>query len=115
MMKNPLLQATMAGLGAVILYSTYIGMTSDSEVQSPQEYKQDTLNKLIDGLKKDLRENFEIDPPRSKEDGLLTREFMIKMHTLLYRYKKYAFDLIGEANFLHRIVLLREKQQFEEE
>jgi hypothetical protein len=45
---------------------------------------------VITALKKELRENFPIEMPRDSEDGLIQKEFFVKMHTLIYKYKKYG-------------------------
>ena len=56
------------------------------------------MKQVLDELKKELKDKFRIDPPHG-DDGLLTKDFMIKMHILLYKYKKYGQDMLGEANF----------------
>ena len=39
---------------------------------------------MLDELKKELKDKFRIDP--HGDDGLLTKDFMIKMHILLHKY-----------------------------
>ena len=41
-------------------------------------------------LKKELRESFSIELPKDSKDGLITKEFFVKMHALIYKYKKYG-------------------------
>jgi len=60
-------------------------------------------------LKKELRANFSFETPKDPEDGLMTREFFVRMHVLIYKYKKYGQDMLEEENFQQRISLLEMK------
>jgi len=39
---------------------------------------------------------------------------MVKMHTLLYKYKKYGTEMLAEANFHERVVYLRQADDLKE-
>ena len=39
----------------------------------------------------------------------MTREFFVRMHVLIYKYKKYGQDMLEEENFQQRISLLEMK------
>jgi hypothetical protein len=56
------------------------------------------MNQVIKALKKEMRESFPIEMPKDPEDGLIQKDFFVKIHTLIYRYKKYGQDMIEEAN-----------------
>jgi hypothetical protein len=77
--------------------------------------KEHTLDQVFDQLKKDLRSNFSFETPKDQEDGLLTREFFVRMHVLIYKYKKYGQDMLEEANFQQRINLLEQKDIIDQE
>jgi len=49
-------------------------------------------------LKSELKEHFPINPPKD-DDGLFSKQFMLDLHTLLYKYKKMGSELLGESNF----------------
>lgn len=81
----------MAGCAAVAMYLAYTMMRNSSEVNgSDNMSKEQTLDQVFSELKKELRQNFSFETPKDPEDGLLTREFFIKMHVLIYKYKKYG-------------------------
>lgn len=84
------------------MYLAYAMISKSSEVSSTQ-CKEQTLSQVFSELKKELRANFSFETPKDQEDGLLTREFFIKMHVLIYKYKKYGQDMLEEANFQSRI------------
>ena len=67
---------------------------------------------VLDNLKKDLVKMFPIDPER--EDGLLSKDFMIKMHGMLYKYKKYGTEMISELNWRERVELLRQAEEIKQ-
>lgn len=69
--------------------------------------KGQTIKMVIASLKQELKENFSINPTKG-EDGILSKDFMVKLHTLIYKFKKYATEFIAKANFDERITLLRE-------
>jgi hypothetical protein len=39
---------------------------------------------------------------------------MLKMHTFLYKYKKYGSEMIAESNMHERIDLLRQAEEMKE-
>jgi hypothetical protein len=86
LIRNPILQATLAGLGAMALYSAYALSDGAAAAGGGHVDKQQTAAEVLMNLKRELRSKFSSEPPRS-EDGLLTLEFMVGMHTLLYKYK----------------------------
>jgi hypothetical protein len=45
-----------------------------------------------------MRENYPIEMPKDPKDGLISKDFFVKIHALIYRYKKYGQDMIEEAN-----------------
>jgi len=55
-----------------------------------------------------------IEPSRDEDDGILTKEFMIKMHQILYMYKKYGTKMLAQANFSERISYLKEIEDLED-
>jgi len=57
-----------------------------------------------------LKEGHNMEPKRG-EDGMLSKDFMVSMHTILYKYKKYAADMIAEANFDERVSYLRQAEE----
>ena len=63
----------------------------------------------MNALKEELKQNHSCEPKRG-DDGWLSKEFLLQMHTILYSYKKYAIEIFSEANFRERIVTLREKK-----
>ena len=65
-------------------------------------------------LKKELRANFSIETPKDPEDGLMTREFFVRMHVLIYKYKKYGQDMLEEENFQRRVSLLELKDAIDQ-
>lgn len=87
--KGPLIRSTLAGCAAVAMYLAYSMMNRESEVTGIQT-KEETVNQVFLELKKELRSNFSFEMPKDNEDGLITREFFIKLHVLIYKYKKYG-------------------------
>ena len=71
--------------------------------------KDQTINSVFIALKKELRDNYPIEMPRDPEDGLISKEFFVRQHSLIYKFKKYGQDMIEEANFCARIAILQEK------
>ena len=61
----------------------------------------------------ELRQKFSFDAPR--QDGILTKQFFIDIHALIYKYKKYGMEMISEANFQERICFLEECEELKEE
>ena len=46
------------------------------------------------------------DGVQNGEDGLLSKDFMVKLHTLFYKHKRFGSEMIQNANFHERIVYL---------
>jgi hypothetical protein len=65
-------------------------------------------------LKKELRNDFSNRIPRD-DDGLPKKEFFVKMHALIYKYKKYGHELIGDVNTSERINLLEQIEEVKEQ
>lgn len=84
-LKLPLIHAALVGCAAVGLYYTVYYFTSDGNSSSVDsiEYKEITTKNLFDQLKKDLRKT-SFNPEREAETGILSSEFLMKLHTLLY-------------------------------
>ena len=90
-LQGPMLKSALAGGAAMSLYMFYSYLNRSYDVSSSEPMTKDqTINQVITALKKELRENFPIEMPRDPEDGLIEKEFFIKMHTLIYKYKKYG-------------------------
>lgn len=68
------------------------------------------MKKILDEFRQELTELFPLEPPRSPTDGLFTKEFFVKFHVILYRYRKTGSEIISEANFQERIVYLRQAE-----
>ena len=45
----------------------------------------------------------------------MTREFFVRMHVLIYKYKKYGQDMLEEENFQQRISHLEMKDAIDQE
>tara|TARA_B110000285_G_C14915468_1_gene509991 strand:- start:479 stop:850 length:372 start_codon:yes stop_codon:yes gene_type:complete len=61
-------------------------------------------------LKNELKEKYKShDIPRN-EKGQFTMEFMVDMHTLIYKYKLCGHEMIGEAFFKERIMILKQAE-----
>ena len=81
------------------MYVFYNYLTKTFEVSSSEPMsKEQTINQVFTALKKEMRESFPIEMPKDAEDGLIQKDFFVKIHTLIYRYKKYGQDMIEEAN-----------------
>lgn len=111
--KHPLVQAAAAGVGAMVAYASY-SMLFGTEVAATAQDKKTVMNRVLENLKTELKLRFEIEPLRSLEDGLLTKDFMVKMHTLIYKYKKYAMEMLADTNWRLRIELLRQAMEIQE-
>ena len=115
-LKHPLFQSTLAGFTALGLYCTYamlIGGSSEEETTEIIDKKQ-TITNVLSNLKKELKTKFKIEPSRDEDDGILSRDFMVKMHTILYQYKKYGSEMIADANFHQRIIYLKQADDLKE-
>ena len=62
------------------------------------------MNQVFAELKKELEE-FSIDMPKDS-DGYIEKNFFIKLHTIIYKFKKYGQEMLTEANFRERIEYL---------
>lgn len=111
MKNNNLAYAAIAGCAAVMLHYAHHALTGEDEGEAnPTQSKEQTMKQVLAELKRELTK-FKIDPPHG-EDGLLTKDFMIKMHILLYKFKKYGQDMLGEANFHQRVYLMRQAEEY---
>ena len=54
--------------------------------------KEVAIRQVLNELKKELREEYSVRFER--EDGLPSKDFFVKIHTLIYKYKKYGHDMI---------------------
>jgi hypothetical protein len=66
-------------------------------------------------LKRDLRNNFEVDLKRDPSDGLFEKEAFVKIHVLMYKFKKFGHDMIIDANNRERLSLLAKIEQIKKE
>jgi hypothetical protein len=87
-LKKPLLHATIAGLSAVALYYT-LNATTEFYGSAPELDKKGVKKMLEKLIRKELREKYETDPPKG-DDGILSIDFMVNIHSLMYRFKKYG-------------------------
>lgn len=94
--KHPLLIASLSGLAAIGLVYSYNLIQVEGD--TVKMLKKNTLAHVLESLKQELKK-FPIDPPRDDEDGILSKDFMLKMHSILYRYKKYGSEMLAQANF----------------
>ena len=85
-----MMKSVLVGTISVSLYMMYQFMMRDSETQTSPVTKKETINQVFTVLKKELRESFSIELPKDSKDGLITKEFFVKMHALIYKYKKYG-------------------------
>ena len=115
-LKLPILQASLAGCAAVGLYITYKFFNAENEVSgiSDPSSKEGVINQVMTQLKKELRENHPIIVPRD-QDGFPTKEFFLELHGLIYKYKLYGQDMIGEANTHRRLHVLEEIEDLKEQ
>ena len=58
------------------------------------EIIKQVLNHLKEELKKTNDNNYE--PERDPTDGLLSRNFMLNLNKLIYKYKKYGLDMLHD-------------------
>ena len=71
-------------------------------LKSRKELQED----LISELKSELREKWKSHIIPTDKDGWFTKQFMIDMHCILYKFKTCGKDMIAEANFHERIKIL---------
>lgn len=65
---------------------------------------------MVNCLKNELKEKYKShDIPRDGK-GQFTMEFMVDMHTLIYKYKLCGHEMIGEAFFKERIMILKQAE-----
>ena len=94
--KKAIYYSQIAGLSSIALLNLYAYMFEfDEEGMTPDQSKMAVKDKVFEELKKELKANYSIDPPRDSEDGLPTKDFFIKFHVTLYKYKKYGQDMIS--------------------
>ena len=114
--KHPLLQSSLAGLTSLGIYFAYAMLSSSSTEEAKPNCidKNQAQDNILKQLKSELKTKFSIEPTRDDDDGLLSREFMVKMHTLLYQYKKYGSEIIADCNFHNRIRFLVQADDLKE-
>ena len=110
-LKTPLIHALLIGCVGVGLYCTSTMLTAPIEEEGSAGGgnpfgKEDSIKHVLSELKQEMRQGFPVNLPRDPSDGLVAKEVFIKMHCLIYRYKKYGHDMIIEANTRERIQLL---------
>lgn len=110
--KTLLLRALMVGCVGVGFYTinallnreyAYNELKIDHSNTNREEAIKDCLKSLKDELSK-----YSSDLPRDPKDGLITREFYVKIHSLIYKYKKFGHVMIVEANANCRIDCLNQ-------
>ena len=87
---------------------------TQEEQVSGYQTKEETVTQVLSQLKKDLKSSFEFDQPREK-DGFFTMNFFIKIHAMIYKYKKYGQEMIAEANSQERYQLLQKIEELKEQ
>ena len=105
-----LIAAVSAGLLSVALLQLY---SKYAEVETPAQLKKSALKSVEQNLRNDLKKEFKFDAPKDN-DGLFTKEFLIRLHTILYKYKKYGSEMLAEANFHERVGYLKEAEEIRE-
>ena len=111
--KVPLMQAFLLGCLGVGVYYTAAFLTSPMEEEnveaSAEEQfltREDSIKQVLTELKKELRRDFAYEIPRDPRENMFEKEAFIRMHCLMYKYKKFGHDMIVDANSRHRISLL---------
>ena len=114
--SKQLIFASLFGVSTVgMLYFYNLANGSEDEIDGNVVYlKEQYLKDVFQELKAELKAGYPIDAPRDREDGLFTRDFFIKIHELMYKYKKNGFMLIEDANFKTRVFYLRQIEELKE-
>lgn len=66
-------------------------------------------------MKRDLRNNFKPDLKKDPIDGLFEKDAFVKIHVLMYKFKKFGHDMIIDANNRERLSLLAKIEQIKQE
>lgn len=107
--KQPILWASLAGAALTSMYIYHQVMLEENnngefeEFKSPDQVKKELVNCLKNELKLKFKSH---DIPRDK-DGKFTLEFLVDIHSLIYKYKLAGHDMIGDAFFKERISILK--------
>lgn len=104
--KTPLITAGLIGTVAAGCYLSYCMLMKSEDELSGAELKEQTLTQVYTQLKKELQ-TYNIDLPKDS-NGLIDKNFFVKLHTLIYKFKKYGQEMLTEANFRERIEFLEE-------
>ena len=75
--------------------------------------KQESIKQVLDELKRELRKNFGPELQRNPDDGLFEKESFVKIHVLMYKYKKFGHDMIVDANNRERLSILAKIEQIQ--
>jgi len=94
------------------VFSDYEDAGDEFENLKSREELQDDL---VRQLKKELREKYKSHVIPTDADGWFTREFMIEMHCIMYKFKVCGKDMIAEANFRERISLMEKAEEAKKE
>ena len=111
--KAPLIQALLLGCLGVGVYYTAVFLTAPMEEENVEVApnkkvltREESIEQVLRELKRELRRDFAFEIPRDPGDGLFEKEVFLRMHCLMYKYKKFGHDMIIEANSRYRISLL---------
>ena len=112
-LKVPIVLSLLTLTGTYFAYKLLPGGTEEQGAGGKLS-KEATMAQVKNELKKELKLTFPINVPRD-QDGLPTKEFFIKIHTIIYKYKKYGHDMIAEANTAERINILEQIEELKEQ
>lgn len=90
--KTPMVHALVYGCIGLSLYCATSMLMSGSEENGAlgkPASKEDTIKMVLAELKQELRKDFPIELPR-EADGLVEKETFVKIHSLMYKYKKFG-------------------------
>ena len=110
-MRKPFIISAAAGCLAALTYITYTVASNASQDQRLTQ--KQAVHQLLSELKSELRKEHNFQPTR--DDGLFSKDFFVKLHYIIYKYKKYGIEMLAEANFQERIRYLEECEEFKEE
>ena len=65
-------------------------------------------------MKNELK-TYSIDIPRDAKDGLITKDFFLKIHEIMYKYRKFGHDLVMDANTSCRLECLAQIQELKKQ
>lgn len=104
--KTPLITAGLIGSLAAGCYVSYCMLVKSEDELTDAQQKKQTMGQVYDELKKEL-ESYNIELPKTA-NGLINKDFFIKLHTIIYKYKQYGKDMLADLNFRERIQYLEE-------